>query len=325
MVIRLSSLGDIILTTPVLAAIKAKYPRSVVDFLVLDKFAEAISGNPHIDTLRLFDKRRHQGITGIARFARTLHSQNYDQVIDLHVKLRSIILTAFIGAPVFRYRKRSMHKSVGVKLRLMRYHVDDTIVNNYFGAVKHLGIPIGDEKLCFNYRSEDVQYVAAYKNFVALAPGAANATKKWPLSYFAQLGKLLDEKIIIIGGPEDIAAGQEICRRIGANCQNLAGKLTLKQSGALIAQAKYIVCNDSGPFHMARAVGTRSFVLFGPTDPKMFSYASDANLVYANLPCSPCSLHGDHKCPLSHFKCMWSLTPEIIHHQIMKAINLKKD
>ncbi len=310
LIIRFSSLGDIILTTPVLAAVKAKYPRAVIDFLVMDKYAEAISGNPHIDHLLLFEKNRFKGIKGIARFARRLREKKYDQVIDLHAKLRSILLCTLLGRPTFRYRKRRLRKTIGVSLRLMRYQVDDTIVNNYFGAVRHLGIAPQKEKLHFEVPLEAARNTARYDDFLVLAPGAANATKKWPGEYFAELGQRLGEKIIVVGGPEDAADGEAICRRIGPQGLNLAGKLSLKESGALIARAKYIVCNDSGPFHIARGVGTLAFVFFGPTDPGMFRYDEKAVLLYAHRNCSPCSLHGDRQCPLGHFKCMRELRPE---------------
>lgn len=319
LIIRFSSFGDVILTTPVLAAIKAEHPHAVIDFLVMDKFADAIDGNPHIDNLLLFEKKRGRGIFNIFRFALKLRRNNYTQVIDLHGKVRSILLSYFIGAPVHRYRKRRLWKTVGVKLRLIRYHVDDTIVNNYFTAVRHLGIPVGSEKLRFDYTPEDAAAVESHSDFVVFAPGAANLTKKWLQEHFARLGEMLQEKIIIVGGPEDIEAGDAICRRIGPKCLNLAGKLTLKQSGALIARAKYIVCNDSGPFHIARGVGAKAFVFFGPTDPDMFSYDHNAVLIYAALSCSPCSLHGSHRCPLGHFNCMRTLTPEKVMQIITEA------
>ena len=86
-----------------------------------------------------------------------------------------------------------------------------------------------------------------------------------------------------------------------------------KESGALLSTAKYIVTNDSGPFHIARGVKTKSYVIFGPTDPGMFSYGEREKLIYANEPCSPCSLHGDLKCPKGHFNCMKKITPESVY------------
>ena len=114
-----------------------------------------------------------------------------------------------------------------------------------------------------------------------------------------------------------------ICRFILpgiARCKNLAGKLTLKESGALIATARYVIANDSGPFHIARGVGQNVFVIFGPTDPKMFTYDQGAVLIYSNATCSPCSLHGDPVCPKGHFKCMLDLTPEKVYQIICQNL-----
>jgi ADP-heptose:LPS heptosyltransferase len=149
-----------------------------------------------------------------------------------------------------------------------------------------------------------------------LAIGAANATKRWPADQFARLGELIAAPLVIIGGSDDAADGEIIRRRIGNRCTNLAGRLSLKASGALLAAAPYVVCNDSVSFHMARAVGTRAFVIFGPTDPGMFTYNDRAVLLYRDEPCAPCSLHGNRHCPKRHFDCMRKLTPEMVYEAI---------
>jgi lipopolysaccharide heptosyltransferase II len=310
LVIRLTSLGDIILTTPVLAALGEHYPQARIDFLVMEGCAEAIDGNPHIDTLIRFDKSRRRGLLGLRAFARQL--SGYDLIIDLHAKLRSRILTAFMPSRVLRYRKRGWWKTLGVHLRLIRYRADAPIVTTYFNALAPLGIPVGAEDLNFTYSETDRERVAEYAGAVVLAIGAANATKKWPAAHFARLGELIEAPVVIVGGSEDTANGEVISRRIGNRCTNLAGKLSLKESGALLAEAKYVVCNDSVSFHMARAVGTPAFVIFGPTDPGMFTYSDRAVLLHRGEPCSPCSLHGDPKCPLGHFNCMLKLRPETV-------------
>jgi len=97
----------------------------------------------------------------------------------------------------------------------------------------------------------------------------------------------------------------------------MAGKLSLKESGALMSKAQYVVTNDSGPFHIARGVSKKVFVIFGPTDPNMFTYdANNTVLLYNQLACAPCSLHGDDKCPQGHFRCMQELTPEDVYTKI---------
>ena len=319
LVIRFSSFGDIILTTPVLAAIKKKYPEAVVDFLVMDTFKQAIEGNPAIDDLILFDKKKYRGLCGILRFSRTLKKRKYNLIIDLHSKIRSLLLTRFTGVRTLRYKKRSLWKSLLVPLRVVQYSVDDTIVRNYFKPLGKINVYYTGENLSFYFTPEDLEKVAPYQNAVVMAPGAANRTKQWPPDYFAALGILLQKKIVLIGGNEDDDKCGEIQSAIGEQCINLAGKLTLKESGALISLSKYVITNDSGPFHIARALKRNVFVIFGPTDPQMFTYNEKSVLIYAAVPCSPCSLHGDEKCPKGHFDCMKSLTPEKVHQFIVSS------
>lgn len=320
LIIRLSSIGDVILTTPVLDAIKKKYPDAKIHFMVMDRFQDAISGNPNIDKLILFERERYKGLSGIIRFVLSLEQRRYDLVIDLHAKIRSIIISLLIHGRVLRYKKRSLWKSILVPLRLSRYHVDDTIVRNYFKPLSKLHVYFTEESLNFYFDELARQKVRPYQNCVVMAPGAARNTKQWPVEYFAELGKLLNQKIVLVGAAEDFTNFEQIRKQIGPACENLAGKLSLKASGALMADAKYVISNDSGPFHMARAVSTKAFVIFGPTDPGMFDYDQDAVLIYQNVPCSPCSLHGDSQCPQGHFDCMLKLTPQRVYKIIMNEL-----
>ena len=310
LVIRFSSLGDVILTTPVLAALRERYPQAHIAYLVTDICADAIEGDTHIDEVIRFDKNRYRGVFGLKTFTRRL--SRFDLIIDLHAKLRSRIITGLMRGRVLRYHKRAWWKALGVHLGLIRYRADAPIVSAYFNALAPLDIPVGREALNFSYSDADSNRVAAHANAVVLAIGAANATKKWPAVHFARLGALLEDPVVIIGGSADAADGDTICQRIGSRCTNLAGTLSLKESGALLAAARYVVCNDSVSFHMARAVGTRAFVIFGPTDPGMFTYGERAVLIYGDEPCAPCSLHGDRQCPKTHFDCMRKLTPETV-------------
>jgi ADP-heptose:LPS heptosyltransferase len=335
LVIRFTSLGDVILTTPVVAALREHYPQARIDYLVMESCADAIAGSPHIDTLIRFDKNRHRGVPGMLTFARRLGQ--YDLIIDLHAKLRSRILTALIPGRVLRYCKRAWWKALGVHLRLIRYRADAPIVTTYFKALAPLGIPVGGEDLYFAYGDVDQERVVEHTGAAVLAIGAANATKRWPADHFARLGELIEGPIVIIGGSVDTADGDRICRhinghtgdrtghrisdRISDRCTNLAGSLSLKESGALLATARYVVCNDSASFHMARAVGTQAFVIFGPTDPGMFSYDEGAVLLHRGESCAPCSLHGNRHCPRGHFDCMRRLRPETVMATIERHVN----
>ena len=321
LIIRLSSIGDIILTTPVVRALARKYPQAAIDFLVMDRFRDAILGNPDIANVIEFQPGRYKGLAGIFRFSRTLKAADYDLVLDLHAKLRSRLICLALNTRTLRYRKRSLWKTLGVRLRLMRYHTDDTIVGNYFRPLDNLGVPRDPEELTLAFAPEDLEAVKVFENRVVFAPGAANPTKKWPAEYFGDLGRMLAQPTVLVGGSEDARVLEGIRQHIGPDiCENLAGKLTLKQSGALLSLARFVVTNDSGPFHMARAGGRPIFVIFGPTDPGMFAFNPNETLIYSGEPCAPCSLHGDKKCPQGHFRCMLHLTPEIVYDIIQQRL-----
>ncbi len=355
LIIRLSSIGDIILTTPILRQLKEKFPDIVIDFVVLKNFKDSIEGSPYIDNLILFDKKKDDGFRNIKKFGKKLNENRYDYVFDLHRKFRSKLISSEIKSKIFVYPKRKLWKSLLVKLKLIKYHVDDTIIKNYFKAFKVLGIKYKWEDLDFNFSKDDLENVKKYSGMFAMAPGASKETKKWLPEKFGKLAKKLYDldfnfskddlenvkkysgmfamapgasketkkwlpekfgklakklydrykiKTVLLGGKEDIERCELINKVSENSCINLAGKISLKESGALLSVSKLLVTNDSGPFHIGRGVGCKSYVIFGPTDPNMFEYNNLAELIYANEKCSPCSLHGGKKCPKGHFNCM---------------------
>lgn len=323
LVIRLSSIGDVLLTTPVLRAWKKKYPDSTLDFLVLEQFQSVLKDCPYIDHLYVFQKKKHDGFWNILQFAKTLAANQYDYVFDLHNKFRSQLLRWSLGSPYFVYQKRKWWKSILVNLGLISYQVDDTIIKNYFGAFQKFSLDYEGELLYFPVKKELAEAFQEYAGYPVLAPGASKNTKKWPWESFAKLAEILYEKYgkrsILIGGKEDEEVCQWILEKSGGKAISLAGRLSLQESGALLSKAAFLVTNDSGPFHIGRSVSCPSFVIFGPTSPGMFELGERDTLVYASTPCSPCSLHGDKVCPKKHFHCMKEITAE----QILKKIEGK--
>lgn len=322
LIIRLSSIGDIILTTPILKQLKLKYPNITIDFLVMKNFKDSISGLIYIDNLIVFDKEKNDSLRGLIHFGKKLSKNNYDYVFDLHNKLRSFIISKNIDSEILVYPKRKLWKSILVKLRIIKYHVDNTIVKNYFAPFLFMGIEYKNEDLTFPFSKENLLAVEKYSSHFVMAPGASKETKKWTIEGFGSLAKKLYEeyniKTILIGGNSDILRCESISKLSENNCINLAGKLSLKESGALLSISKLLITNDSGPFHISRGVHCPTYVIFGPTDPNMFEYDSNNKLIYSNVNCSPCSLHGDLKCPKNHFKCMKNITANFILEKIKK-------
>lgn len=323
LVIRMSSIGDVILTTPVLKAFKKRYPEAKIDFLVLEQFKDAISGLSYIDNLILFNKKENDGLKNILKFADKLRENNYDYVFDLHAKFRSKIISKRLGVKTYTYKKRAWWKTLLVKLRVIKYQVDDTIVKNYFGAFKDFNLEYKGEDLDFSF--EEDKKIEGLENLPVMAPRASKNTKEWTAEGFGKLAKLIFEKYgvksLLIGGKGDIPRCEKINEISGNNCIILAGNLTLKESGFLLSKSKFLVTNDSGPFHIARGVKCKTFVIFGPTSPGMFDFGENDTLIYAGVECSSCSLHGDKVCPKKHFKCMKSIKAENILEIIDKKIN----
>ena len=315
LIIRLSSIGDIILTTPVIKAFKEKYPESQIDFLVLSQFRDTIRGNPYLNKVHLLDKNKNDGYSKIREFAKGLKKENYDYVFDLHDKLRSRIISKTIGVKTYRYKKRKFWKSILVKIGMIKYRVDNTIIKNYFGAFKDFKLDYNGENLGFYFDEKDLEEVKDWKGYGVIAPGASKETKKWPAEYYGELAEKLylkyNKPVLILGGTEDKGLAKIIMEKAKDGVIDLTEKLTLKESGALLSQSHYLVCNDSAPFHMGRAFKVPAFVFFGPTSPKMFEFNDTDNLMYHSENCSPCSLHGDKKCNKGHFNCMRKVTPDM--------------
>ncbi|MGF6907555.1 glycosyltransferase family 9 protein [Fusobacterium sp. PH5-44] len=324
LIIRLSSIGDVILTTPIIKAFKEKYPDSQIDFLVLSQFKDAISGNPLINNIYLFDKEKNDGYKKIKEFSKELKKESYDYIFDLHNKFRSKIIRKNIGVKTYIYKKRKMWKSLLVKMHLIKYKVDNTIIKNYYGAFNDFDLDYKGEKLDFFFENFDLKKVESYKGYGVISPGASKNTKKWPAEYYGELAKKLFIKygkpIVIIGGKEDIESAKIIKEIAKEGVIDLTGQLSLKESGALLSQSKFLVCNDSAPFHISRSYSIINFVIFGPTSPEMFDFNESDNLIFAQEKCSPCSLHGDKSCPKGHFKCMMNIKPETIFEKITLKI-----
>ena len=340
LIIRFSSFGDVVLTTPIIRTIKEKYPEAVIDFIVYNTFFEAISLNPEIRNLVIFDKKKSKDRNYIKDMIGKLKKENYDYVIDLHSKFLSRIIGKSLqskNTKYCRYKKRKWWKTILVKAKLITYNADCTIVESYFTALKKLGISFSDKNIKNGFgdnlefyidKKMEEKFVQKYDlkdgSYFVLAPGASKFTKKWP--YYDELAKKILEneskfvknneklRIFVIGGKEDanVVKADEDGRVI-----DLCGKISFKESGILLKYSKIAVVNDSGPFHIARAVKAKTFVFFGPTDPKLFSFEKNTFLLN-NPNCLPHSLYGDDKFPKKYADCMTGISVKTVFDKIVK-------
>lgn len=335
LIIRLSSLGDIVLTTPVIKALKERYPDAVVDFLVKKEYHNLLSVNPHLNRIITLDSNGvHKGLNGLLKISKELRAGGYTHVIDLHGNLRSRIITSFLpGAKTLRYDKQVVKRRLilsGFKVKTRH------TVGAYLASLLPLGI--GMQEHLPNpsiYISKDEEDGA--KRFLAqagisegevligIAPGARWPTKRWIEDGFIEIGrkavKELGARVLIFGGPDETDLSKRVAAEVGNKALSVAGVAGLKETAALIKRCKVFVSNDSGPMHIATAVGTPVVAIFGPTVQGFgFSPLGESVVVEKELKCRPCSLHGSSTCPKGHFECMKGITVSEVFDKVEGVI-----
>lgn len=317
LVIRLSSLGDIVLTQPILEQLQAA--GYAVDLIVQPDYAALGKLLP--------------GATRVLSAPADLKSK-YDLLLDLHGTLRARRLADVVPAGrKIRYRKRALARRLLLRLggrrlpwnALSGLKPEQQVTAWYAEALRQAGVvphaaqPRLDLPEWIVMAADKTLRAAKLKKdtrFAVLAPGAKWPTKEWPEEYFAELAHQLDAQLGLV--PVFIGSGQERdkCENIAAQCggraKSLAGLTNLPTLAAILAQAEILVSNDSGPLHLGLAAGTRAVGLFGPTV-SHFGFTPIRHpraMVLENpLPCRPCSLHGGLKCPLGHHDCLRRITP----------------
>lgn len=328
LIIRLSSIGDILLTTPFLRQTRIAFPEATIDFVIKERFIDLVQYNPHLN--RIFSVNESEGINGLLQLRKILINNRYDFVFDLHNNLRSRILTFGLLSKISRIHKDKLKRALLVYTKINLYQKPIPIPERYLQVGAEAGIKDdfnGLEIFWKNHIEEGLFTVVGrnilFKPFVVMAPGAGFKTKRWPIEYFRELIQLILEKqrlpIILLGSKDE--AEQFKLLEISDKVLNFAGKLTLLESAIMISKAKFLVSNDSGLMHMATAVKTPVLAIFGSTVKEFgfFPYRSENQVLEKeNLWCRPCSHIGRNHCPLVHFKCMKDIKPKFVFNQLKK-------
>lgn len=328
LIIRLSSIGDILLTTPFIRQTRMAFPDSTIDFVIKQRFIDLVRFNPHIN--HIYSVAEEEGLKGLNEIRKQINSRRYDYIFDLHNNIRSRIITRGLKVPVFRMHKDKLKRALLVYAKINLYKKPVPIPLRYLQVGKAAGIKDdgnGLEIFWKNYIEENLfDYVDRHffsKPFIAIAPGAGFKTKRWPIEYFAELIKKLETvkslPVVLLGSKDEASYFKplEALPRV----TNLAGKLTLLEAAILISKAKFLVANDTGLMHMATAVKTPVLAIFGSTVEEFgfFPFRSEHQVVQKEgLWCRPCSHIGRNHCPLGHFKCMKDLTPELVFNRLKK-------
>jgi heptosyltransferase-2 len=319
LIIRLSSLGDVLLATPLIRILKNNFPGIEIGFVTKSQYADGLKLNPHINRLFLFEPQDEK----IPNLIEELKKQSYDLVIDLQNNLRSKKITDSLDIKTVRFYKHSFDKFLLVNFKINRLKNTPPIPERYLLTIPGLKPDGAGLEL---YTKEEPSFLLKGKtNLIGIAPGSKHFTKRWPKEYFEYLGKLLIKtgyQVVLFGGKDDITICAEISERI-ENSINLCNNDDLLQTAADIKECLAFVCNDSGLMHAACAVKVPVLALFGSTV-KEFGFIpyKNSNLILENnsLTCRPCSHIGRKRCPRGHFRCMLDLSPEKTFQVLMTLI-----
>jgi ADP-heptose:LPS heptosyltransferase len=312
LVIRFSSIGDIVLTTPVVRCLKQQLPGAEIHFLTKDQYLPLLKENPHIDKIYTI----HSEVSDVLK---DLKAENYDFVVDLHKNLRSsrVKMSLAVASSTFNKLNKKKWLLTNLKINLLpKIH----IVDRYFEAVKKLNVKNDGQGLDYFIPSDDVVSIQNYfpagflKGFTVLVVGAKQQTKQIPLEKMIEFCTKTNLPVVLLGDKSDSFRAQQISNNLGEKVFNACGLFNINQSASVIQQAKVVVTPDTGLMHIAAALKKKVISVWGNTVPDfgMYPYFPTGQENYhiieiLGLPCRPCSKLGYQECPKKHFRCMMDI------------------
>lgn len=315
LVIRFSSIGDVVLTSPVARCLKTQLPDVEIHFLVRPAFKEVVVNNPYITKVHLLQ-------ASVSDTVDSLKEERFDYVIDLQQNLRSLRIKRGLKVPAFSFKKLNFRKLIFTKLKWNVMPRQVHVVDRYLNTVNLFGVY--NDGAGLDYFIEPEEEVSEkdipashHAGYIGVVIGGSFFTKKLPVFKLQELCSKIDHPIILLGGAEDAVAGEEIKKVDPVKLYNACGKFSLNESADLIRRSKLVITHDTGLMHIAAAFKKQIITIWGSTTPSfgMYPYygvnflsqqhsrACDDIQVH-KLWCRPCTKIGRRKCPQGHFKCM---------------------
>lgn len=320
LIIRFSSIGDIVLTTPVVRCLRKKYPDAEIHFLTRQSFKTIVENNPFINKVHTlgdsFELMLHE-----------LKTEEYDYIIDLHHNVKTLRVKRHLKkVKSFSFYKLNIQKWFYTVLKintLPSVH----IVDRYLDTVKKLGVENDGMGLDYfipeNEKVKDADLPTVHLlGYIAVVIGAAHATKRLPIEKLKELSKKINYPVILLGGKEDYETGKQIAAEDDVKIYNACGKFSLHESADLVKRSKLVIAHDTGLMHIAAAFGKTILSVWGNTVPAfgMYPYKTHYEVFEKKLGCRPCSKIGYNKCPRGHFKCMKTQSMDLLAERAMTLL-----
>lgn len=321
LIIRFSSIGDIVLTTPVIRCIKKQIADVTLHYLTKAKFKSVLEQNPYLDKIITINKN-------VDEVMGELKKEQYDLIIDLHNNLRSWQTVLTLGCSSQAFNKLTLRKWLRICFKI-DYLPSIHIVDRYMDAAKSLEITNDGTGLDFflDPAKEDtsLSLPKSFQNdYLAIVIGGQHKTKIYPPEQLIEFCKLYGKPVVLLGGPDDVEAGERIAVECGSYVYNGCGRYSLMESSWLLKMAKQVITNDTGLMHIAAALNKDIISIWGNTIPEFGmtpylpenSHSDSEILEIKGLKCRPCSKIGFKKCPKGHFKCMKEIKPQMLLNEV---------
>ncbi|MFI3263082.1 MAG: glycosyltransferase family 9 protein [Rikenellaceae bacterium] len=323
LIIRLSSIGDIIQCMGVIGGIRHKFPNAEIHWVVRKDMQQTLTIDNRVDKIWAFDKK--EGFAGLLRMTNELKKEKFDYVYDAHSNLRSFVIKnilkcSILNKPRFTTRsKERFNRLLLFTFGINRFPKPFVGVDSYRKPLRKFGVDqFEDDFSDYHFPKELEEKFGSLvtDNCITLVPSANWEMKRWSVSHWKKLIELLpDFNFIVLGGPSDVFC-EDICRVAPERIINMAGKSSIMGSSYIISQSKFVISGDTGFLHSADLFKVPTLALMGPT---AFGFPSQPTSIICslNLKCMPCTKDGRGKCKDKKYKrCMEDLTPEMIAEKV---------
>jgi len=331
LLIRLRRIGDVILTTPAISALRKGIPTASISYVVEKPYRELVDGNPNLDKVIVLEKK--QRLRDFLKLIRLIRKEKHDVVLDFHGGPRASLITLLSKAKLkVGYRIKYKNFIYNVKLPRSPKEGHFHSVENHINLVKALGVDVKSLPPLYLPQGQETE-VEKVKKFIeenslerskiiTIHISAGNAFRNWGVDNLVQLTNLLarrpDVNVVLLGTSEDQKAEEEILKKSTASLLSLVGRLNLREVKELISHSSLFVGPDSGPMHIAASTSTPIVALFGPTLPANFApWQAKAFVVEKELNCRPCK---QRNCIFKDFRCLRSIEPEEVYQACLRFI-----
>jgi heptosyltransferase II len=335
LIIQTAFLGDVILVTPLLRAVRQELPGCQVTMMITPETKNIVEENPFVKNLWIFDKHnRDKGIKHFKYWVNKIKEEKFEIGLLPHRSYRSALLMKMAKIPIRIGFDRSPAKLT--YSHSIKYAFKDHEISRNLSLLKQFGVSnLGiirpeiypsEKDVTFLNELFDDHKITSKSKLVALAPGSIWFTKRWPVTHFLDLTNLFLESgfdVCLIGGKKDLHLGDYIQEKAKKPVINFMDKLTLRQSAELLKRCSVLVCNDSAPTHLGSAANVPTVTIFGSTTPE-FGFGPVAlknKIMEIELSCRPCTDHGRKKCPIKTLACLQDISPDEVFKSALELMN----